>query len=150
MIHLFHFQGKNDKMIKVREILSALVIACGRFVWHLQNGRLPEFPGELACMVGSLYLVRKKLKSLIHSFISYPNEWFQVELFWRKYNEKLHFRVLFFLLAIVSSPVLKSCWIHLKNNSFLSYCSTWWNELWSETFRTVQNPEPAICRCSPR
>ena len=38
---------------------------------------------------------------MIHSFISCPNEWFQVELFSRKYNEKLHFRILLFLLAIV-------------------------------------------------
>ena len=52
-------------------------------------------------LIASLDLIRKKLKSLIHSFISCPNEWFQVEFFSRKYNEKLHFRILLFLLAIV-------------------------------------------------
>ena len=50
-------------------------------------------------LVASLYLIRSKLNSLLHSFISCPNEWFQVKLFWRKYNEKLHFRIQF-LLAI--------------------------------------------------
>ena len=40
--------------------------------------------------------------------------------------------------------------IHSKNNNFHSHCSTWWNKLWSETYKTVQNPEPAICRCSER
>ena len=48
-------------------------------------------------LVASLYLIRSKSKIFIHSFISCrlpcPNEWFQVELFWRKYNEKLHFRI---------------------------------------------------------
>ena len=56
-------------------------------------------------LVASLYLIRSKSKIFIHSFISCrlpcPNEWFQVELFWRKYNEKLHFRNQLFLLAIV-------------------------------------------------
>ena len=48
-------------------------------------------------IVASLYLIRSKLKMFIHSFIScrlpYPNEFFQVELSWRKYNEKLYFRI---------------------------------------------------------
>ena len=47
-------------------------------------------------IVASLYLIRSKLKIFIHSFISCrlpcPNEFFQVELSWRKYNEKLYFR----------------------------------------------------------
>ena len=47
-----------------------------------------------------------------------------------------------------SSPMLKSCWIHSKNNNFLAYCSVWWNKLWSETYKTVQNPETAMRRCS--
>ena len=38
--------------------------------------------------------------------------------------------------------MLKSWWIHSKDSYFLSYCSVWWNELWSETCKTVQNPEP--------
>ena len=54
---------------------------------------------------------------------------FSVELLWRKYNEKLHFR-------IYSSPMLKSCWIHSKNSYFFSYCSDRSNELWSETYKT--------------
>ena len=86
-------------------------------------------------LVASLYLFGSKSNIFIHSFIScwLPclNEWFQVELFW-------------------GSPMLKSCWIHLKNNNFLSYCFAWWNKLWSETHKTVQNPEPAICMCSAR
>ena len=69
-------------------------------------------------------------------------EVFQVELLW-KYNKKLHFRIKLFLF----SPMLKSCWIHSKNN-FLFFCSSWWNELWSKTYKNEQNPEPAVCRCS--
>ena len=46
--------------------------------------------------------------------------------------------------------MLKSCWIHSKDYAFLSYCSTWWNELWSETYITVQNPEPVNFRCFVR
>ena len=46
-------------------------------------------------LLASLYLIQSKLKIFIHPFISswlpYPNEWFQVELLWRKYNKKLHF-----------------------------------------------------------
>ena len=49
------------------------------------------------CYLPSLYLIQSKLKIFIHSFLSSrlpcPNEWFQVKLFWRKYNEKLHFRI---------------------------------------------------------
>ena len=49
------------------------------------------------------------LKIFIHSFISCrlpcPNEWFQVQLFWRKYNEKLRFWIWLFLLEIVPR-----CW----------------------------------------
>ena len=56
-------------------------------------------------LVASLYLIRSKSKIFIHSFISCrlpcPNEWFQVELFLRKYYEKLHFRIWLFLLGIV-------------------------------------------------
>ena len=48
-------------------------------------------------LVAILYFIQSKLKVFIHSFISSrlpcPNEWLQVELFWRKYNEKLHFRI---------------------------------------------------------
>ena len=48
-------------------------------------------------LVASLYLIQTELKIFIHSFISSqlprPNEWFQVKLFWKKYNEKLHFRI---------------------------------------------------------
>ena len=48
-------------------------------------------------LVASLHVIQIKSKILIHSSISCrlacPNEWFQVELFWRKYNEKLHFRI---------------------------------------------------------
>ena len=44
-------------------------------------------------LVANLDLIQSKLKIFINSFIScrlpYPNEWFQVELFWRKYNKKL-------------------------------------------------------------
>ena len=49
-----------------------------------------------------------------------------------------------------SSPMLKSCWIHSKNNNFLSYCSAWWNDISSETYESVQNLESPICRCSAR
>ena len=45
----------------------------------------------------SLYFIQSELTIFIHSFISSripcPNEWFQVEFFWRKCNEKLHFRI---------------------------------------------------------
>ena len=48
-------------------------------------------------LVASLYLIQSKSKIFIHSFISCrppsPNEWFQVELFWRKYKKKLYFRI---------------------------------------------------------
>ena len=47
-----------------------------------------------------------------------------------------------------SSPMFKPCWIHSKNNNFLFYCSAWWNDLWSEPYKSVQNLEPTICRCS--
>ena len=54
-----------------------------------------KFANLLYLLVASLYDIRSKLKICIHSFISCrlpcPNEWFKVELFWRKYNEKLHF-----------------------------------------------------------
>ena len=39
--------------------------------------------------------------------------------------------------------------ISIKYN-FLSYCSTWWNELWIETYKTVQNLKPATWRFSAR
>ena len=45
---------------------------------------------------------------------------------------------------------VETSWIHSKNKIFLSYCSAWWNKLWSETYKTVQNAEPAICRSSAR
>ena len=93
-----------------------------------------------------------KSKIFIHSLISSqlpcPNEWFQVKLFWKKYN-----KVAFLNLIISfgdSFLMLKSCWIHSNDNNFLSYCSPWWNELWRGTYKTVQNPELAICRCSAR
>ena len=54
---------------------------------------------------------------------------------------------------IISSrdfPMLKSCWVHSKNNNLLFSCFSWWNELWSKTYKLDQNPEPATCRCSAR
>ena len=104
-------------------------------------------------LVASLYLIRSKLKIFIHSFIlcrlPCPNEWFQFKLFWRKCNEKVASSNLIISFRN-SSPMLKSCWIHSKINNLLSYCSAWLNRLLSETYKTVQNPEPAICRCSAR
>ena len=45
-------------------------------------------------LVASSYLIPSKSKIFIHSsWLPCPNEWFQVELFWRNYNEKLHFRI---------------------------------------------------------
>ena len=48
-------------------------------------------------LVVSLYSIQNKLKIFIHLLISSrlprSNKWFQVEIFWRKYNEKLHFRI---------------------------------------------------------
>ena len=56
-------------------------------------------------LLASFYIIRSKSKIFIHSFISCwfpcPNEWFQIELFWRKYNKKLNFRIQLLLLAIV-------------------------------------------------
>ena len=87
-----------------------------------------------------IFLLYKNMEDTIKSQIQEP--WiyllvksqnslsqFSVELLWRKYNEKLHFR-------IYSSPMLKSCWIHSKNSYFFSYCSDRSNELWSETYKT--------------
>ena len=74
-----------------------------------------------------------------------PQSQFSVELPWRKNNEKLHFRIWLFLFAIVLR-----CWNPVEYIQILSHCSDWWNELWSETFKTVKNLEPAICSCSAR
>ena len=51
---------------------------------------------HLYLLVASFYLSQSKLKSLIHSFISCPNEWFQVELFWRKKAKSCIFKCKYF------------------------------------------------------
>ena len=104
-------------------------------------------------LVAILYLIQCKLKIFIHSFISSrlpcPHEWFQVKLFWRNYSEKLHFRIKLFFLAIVLR-----CWNPVEYiqqiYNLIFYCSAWWNDLWSEIYKSVQNPDPAICRCCAR
>ena len=56
-----------------------------------------KFAQEIYLLLASLYLIQNKLKIFIHSFISgrlsCPNEWFQMEFYWGKYNEKLHCRI---------------------------------------------------------
>ena len=99
-------------------------------------------------LVASLYLIRSKLNSLLHSFISCPNEWFQVELFRRKYNEKLHFRIQLFLLAIVLR-----CWnpVECIQKIIISFVTVLLDEMnYGVRHKTVQNAEPAVCRCSAR
>ena len=67
--------------------------------------------------------------------------------------EKIQGKVAFLNLIISfgdSSLRLQSYWIHSKNNNFLFYFSAWWNELWSETYKIVKNPEPAIFSSSAR
>ena len=56
-----------------------------------------KFVQEIYLLFASLYLIQNRLKFFIHSFISGRlsclNEWFQIEFYWRKYNEKLHCRI---------------------------------------------------------
>ena len=103
-------------------------------------------------LVASLYLIRSKLKiSFIYSFHAGSH----VLMNDFKLNSSLYFITKSCIIEFNfsfgdSSRMLKSCWIHSKNNNFLSYCSAWWNELWNEPCKIVQNPELAICRCFAR
>ena len=78
-----------------------------RIVYIINTMRFSKFASEIYfyLLAASLYVIQSKLKIFIHSFTSCrlpcPNEWFQVMLVGRKYKEKLHFRIQFFLLAIV-------------------------------------------------
>ena len=83
-------------------------------------------------LVASLYLIRSKLKISTHSFIHFipaPKPWWMISS--RALLKKILRKVAFLNLIIFfgdSYPMLKSCWVHSKNNNFLSYCSDWWNE----------------------
>ena len=105
-------------------------------------------------LVASLYLInhsRSKSKIFSHSFISCRLPHVLMNDFkWSSSEENIMEICIFEFNYFFgnSSPMLKSCWIHSKNSNFFFYCSPWWNTVWSETYKTVQNPEPVIRRCS--
>ena len=95
---------KTQEKIKFRFIQEPwiywLVKSRNPQIFHIINiMNFSKFAQEIYfyLLVASLYLIRSKSKIFIHSFISCrlpcPNEWFQVELFWTEYNEKLHFQI---------------------------------------------------------
>ena len=87
------------------------------------------------------------------NIFTYKEPKLSISILSRALLKKIYRKVAFSNLIISfgdSSRMLKFYRVHSKGINFLSYCSAWWNELWSETYKTVQNPKPAICRCSAR